>query len=104
MRRRILAGSLFAVLVSFAAFAQQRVLIVDSRASRDGDGSIEHPYKTIGAALQAADEGETIFVTPSSDPYVESVTLKPGQKLIGSSSDEAIRSLEIGRASCRERV
>ena len=93
--RRIFASCLFAVLSSSAAFAQQRVLIVDNRVSRDGDGSVEHPFKTIGAASQASDEGDAIYVTPSSDPYAESVTLKPGQKLIGSNSDEAIRSLGV---------
>lgn len=95
MRRLVLTSSLFAVFVSFAAFAQPRVLIVDNHVSRDGDGSVEHPFKTIGAAVQTGEEGETIYVTPSSDSYVESVTLKPGQKLVGSNSDEAIRSLGV---------
>jgi len=92
--RRIFTGCLFAVLVSSAAFAQ-RLLIVDNRVSTNGDGSVEHPFKTIAAASETSQEGDVIYVTPSSDPYAEAVTLKPGQKLVGSNSDETIRSLGI---------
>jgi len=93
--RRIFVGCLFAVLVSSAAVAQQKLLVVDNRVSTGGDGSVEHPFKTIAAASQGSGEGDIIYVTPSSDPYAESVTLKEGQKLVGSNADEAIRSLGI---------
>jgi len=91
--KRIVAGCLFAVLFPIAVSA--RVLVVDNRVSSSGDGTVEHPFKTIAAAAETGDEGDVIYVTPSSDPYAEIVTLKPEQKLVGSNADEAIRSLGI---------
>jgi hypothetical protein len=93
--RRILAGCFFAVLLPAAAFAQQHVIVVDNHASQNGNGTFDHPFKTLAAAAEASQEGDVIYVTPSSDPYVESVALKAGQKLVGASNDEIIRSLGI---------
>jgi hypothetical protein len=93
--KRIVAACLFTFLLPIAAFAQQRVLVVDNRVSTNGDGTVEHPFKTITAALDTSSEGDIIYVTPSSDAYAENVTLKPGQKLVGTNADETIRSLGI---------
>ena len=47
------------------------------------DGSVIYPYKTISAAITAANSGDTIFVWPGT--YTEDLTLKPGVNLVGQS-------------------
>ena len=46
-----------------------------------GDGSRERPFSTISQGVQ---RGTIVYVAESEAPYVESVTLKKGQMLIGS--------------------
>jgi hypothetical protein len=46
-------------------------------------GSVLYPYKTIQAAITAANSGDTIFIWPGT--YTEDLTLKPSVNLIGQS-------------------
>lgn len=76
------AAFLLILLTLFAAApASAEVVFVDNRATPGGNGSHQWPYTTIG---QAARSGTIIYVAESNAPYVESVTLKKGQMLIGS--------------------
>lgn len=47
------------------------------------DGSVIYPYKTITAAITAANSGDTIYIWPGT--YTEDLTLKPGVNLSGQS-------------------
>ena len=47
------------------------------------DGSTIYPYKTITAAITAANSGDTIYIWPGT--YTEDLTLKPGVNLAGQS-------------------
>jgi len=47
------------------------------------DGSTIYPYKTISAAITAANSGDTIYIWPGT--YTEDLTLKPGVNLAGQS-------------------
>ncbi|HSY51575.1 MAG TPA: hypothetical protein VLC46_22425 [Thermoanaerobaculia bacterium] len=82
IRSRLLAN-LLAVLMVFAgaAAASASAVFVDNRATPGGNGSHQWPFTTIGQAVQA---GAVIYVAESGTPYVESVTLRKGQMLIGS--------------------
>jgi hypothetical protein len=66
-----IAGTAFGASVAF----------VDNRAAAGGNGSREQPFSTIAAAASAA---TIIYIAESDKPYLESVTLKKGQMLIGS--------------------
>jgi hypothetical protein len=57
------------------------VAFVDNRAPAGGSGSREQPFNTIATAVSAA---TIVYVAESDKPYLESVTLKKGQMLIGS--------------------
>lgn len=92
---RIVVSCLLAVLIAPFASAQAHLLVVDGHVASNGDGSVEHPFKTIAAASHASGEGDVIYVTPSADAYAEAVTLKRGQALVGLASDEAIRSFDV---------
>jgi hypothetical protein len=72
------------VLVMLAiagAAAGAPVAFVDNRAATGGIGSLEQPFTSIAVAANTA---TIIYVAESDKPYVESVTLKKGQMLIGS--------------------
>ena len=60
------------------------VIFVDNRASAPEEGTHDHPFVTITQAERAAGFGAVIYVAESDKPYLEGVTLKQGQKLIGS--------------------
>lgn len=76
------AAFLLILLTLFgAATASAEVVFVDNRATPGGNGSHQWPYTTIGQAVQ---RGNIVYVAESGTPYVESVTLKKGQMLIGS--------------------
>lgn len=79
MRRTLPTLLLFAVLPVLAA---NRVAFVDNTHPVGGNGSAQSPYATIAAAL--ASGAEAVYVAQTTTPYVESVTLQKGQKLVGS--------------------
>jgi hypothetical protein len=66
----VFAGAAFGASVAF----------VDNRAAAGGVGSREQPFTTISAAGNAT----IIYVAESDKPYLENVTLRKGQMLIGS--------------------
>lgn len=89
------------VLLAFAGAATaSSVVFVDNRAAAGGDGSRERPFATIGQGVQS---GTIVYVAESDAPYIESVSLKKGQMLIGSAYGlDAVRTelhAEIGAAS-----
>jgi hypothetical protein len=67
-----------------ATAASGNVVFVDNRATPGGDGSRQSPFSTIAQGVQSASTGGVVYVAESNAPYVESVTLKKGQMLIGS--------------------
>jgi hypothetical protein len=64
-----------------SAAAASSVVFVDNRAAAGGDGTREHPVSTIGQGVAMA---AIVYVAESDTPYIESVSLKKGQMLIGS--------------------
>lgn len=66
----------------------------------NGTGSETSPFNTIQAAVQAAGEGETIFVyaNTAAPATVEpgNITLKPGQKLVGQGAGLSFRTISAG--------
>ncbi|MGH9424642.1 MAG: hypothetical protein ACRD3J_32005, partial [Thermoanaerobaculia bacterium] len=75
------AFSLILLVLLVAVPASATVLFVDNRATPGGNGSRQWPFTTIGQAVQS---GNIIYVAETTTPYIESVTLKKGQMLIGS--------------------
>jgi hypothetical protein len=73
---------LLRLLVLFAALPAlaRHVVFVDNSAPPNGDGTAARPL----ASIAAADGAEVIFVVETATPYVENVTLRKGQSLIGS--------------------
>jgi hypothetical protein len=69
------------LVLASAVTARAGVAFVDNRAAPGGDGSRERPFTTIGQAVQ---RDTILYVAESDKPYIESVTLKKGQMLIGS--------------------
>src|SRR5712692_6021129 len=81
------------VLLLVAVPASARVVFVDNSRPPGGNGSLQQPMMSIA---QAAAQGDVIFVAETPTPYVESVTLRRGQMLIGSAYGlDAIRG-QIG--------
>jgi hypothetical protein len=72
--------SIFIAFVAAAA-AAANVVYVDNRATPGGNGTRQWPFTTIGQAVQG---GNVIYVAETPTPYIESVTLKKGQMLVGS--------------------
>jgi hypothetical protein len=71
---------LICLVIAGAAFGAS-VVFVDNRAPAGGSGSHEQPFNTIAAAVNTA---TIVYVAESDKPYIESVTLRKGQMLIGS--------------------
>jgi hypothetical protein len=69
------------VVLGGASAASANAVFVDNRATPGGNGSRQWPFTTIGQAVQT---GTVVYVAESNAPYIESVTLKKGQMLIGS--------------------
>jgi hypothetical protein len=89
------------VFLAFAGAATaSSVVFVDNRAAAGGNGTRERPFATINQGVQS---GTIVYVAESDTPYIESVTLKKGQMLIGSAFGlDAVRTelhAEIGDVS-----
>lgn len=66
------------------------VVFVDNSKPAGGDGSAQRPLTSIAAA---ASMGDVIYVAETATPYLESVSLRSGQVLIGSAYGlEALRA------------
>jgi len=74
-------SALLIISLLLASAASANVVFVDNRATPGGDGTRQWPFSTIAQAVQG---GNVIYVAETPTPYVESVTLKKGQMLIGS--------------------
>ncbi len=81
IRTVVLTVILIVALTFSAAVARAAVAFVDNRSAPGGDGSRDRPFATISQGVQSAD---VVYVAESDKPYLESVTLKKGQLLIGS--------------------
>jgi hypothetical protein len=79
-RLALVAIALLAVPVS------ARVIYVDNRVTGAGQGSAERPFATITDAARHSVPNDIIYVMETAQPYVESVVLQRGQKLIGSAA------------------
>ncbi len=71
----------FFLLVTLPALAA-RVAWVDNTKPAGGDGSQAQPYSTLEGAVGSG--AEFVYVLQTNLPYVESVTLRKGQALVGS--------------------
>jgi hypothetical protein len=60
-------------------------LYVDDQADPGGDGSLENPFSTISAGLEAAVFGDTVNVLPGN--YAESVVIGKGVALVGAGAN-----------------
>src|SRR5258708_7380477 len=69
------------LVVTLPALAA-RVVFVDNARPTGGDGSAQSPYATIASG--AGSGAEVVYVAQTATPYVESMTLRKGQMLIGS--------------------
>lgn len=72
---------LILLTLSGAVPVSAQVVFVNNQVTPGGNGSRQWPFTTIG---QAVPGGNIIYVAETTTPYVESVTLKKGQMLIGS--------------------
>ena len=84
MKVWILRGLLamaFASIVAFSGFAD--TIFVDiTNDTGEEDGTPEHPFNTITEGINAASQGDEVFVAPGS--YNEKVLMKDGVNLVGS--------------------
>lgn len=73
------------MILALSAEMMTNVIYVDG--SRPGEytpnGSVIYPYKTVAAAITAANSGDTVYIWPGT--YTENLTLKPGVNLVGQS-------------------
>jgi len=74
-------SALLIISLLLAASASADVVFVDNRATPGGNGTRQWPFSTIAQAITA---GTVVYVAETPTPYVESVTLRKGQMLIGS--------------------
>jgi hypothetical protein len=80
--------AVFVIAPSLAFSSHNKSLYVNAKANGMEDGSRNHPYKTIGSAIDKADSNTEIHV--SKGEYVENITLKKGIKLFGEDADNTI--------------
>lgn len=75
--------------VPFLAFSSRHGnLYVNAKASGMEDGSKDHPFETIGSAVDKADSNTDIHIAKGE--YEENITLKKGIKLFGEDADNTI--------------
>ncbi len=92
--RKLKIGFLVVILATamvvpvFGLASHSKDLYVNAKASGMENGSRNHPYKTIGSAIDKADSNTKIHV--SKGEYEENITLKKGIKLFGEDADNTI--------------
>lgn len=85
LNRELILGFAFAAMlaVPVVVFGGTKVIFVDDNASGNEDGSFDHPYHSIGDALDHAKDGTEVHV--KNGKYRENITLPKGVKLFGES-------------------
>lgn len=83
----ILLLAVFALPV-LALAGQDKKIYVDANASGTENGSSEHPYKTIGKALDKADDNTEIHIAAGT--YKENIEIPKGVKVYGSDKNDVI--------------
>jgi hypothetical protein len=85
--------AIFAIVISLATSASARVIFVDSVAVAPGQGTRQWPFTALASAASVSGFGDVIYVVDSGTPYTDSIVLKKGQILVGSSFGlDAVRS------------
>ena len=84
------------ILLGFAPFAwtmaHTETIYVDKDGSGSADGSNDHPYHSIGDALDHAKDGDQVLVAKGS--YKESIKIPKGVELRSQSSDRSDVTIE----------
>jgi hypothetical protein len=101
IRKKWLVIALFSVILAVAPFlvasSHKTKLYVNNDANGTQDGSVSHPFKTIGKAMDKADSKTEIHV--SNGTYKENIALKKGVALYGESEDGVVIKAKDGNNS-----
>jgi Right handed beta helix region len=93
LRLRSLALLIVFMLAASAQAAGRRVVFVDNRVPPGGAGSNRQPFASLAEAMRFANDFDVVFVAETDQPYVDSITLRRGQMLVGSAFGlDAIRT------------
>lgn len=79
--------------------AYYNVIHVDNAAAAGGNGTAEHPFKTLAAAQAASAVNDIIYVhrgTGTTAGYDTGIVLKNNQMLLGSGNSYVIQTTEVG--------
>ncbi len=88
-KRVFIVFALLAISLPFFSFAgHNKKIYVDSNAGSEQDGSLTHPYKTIGKALEKAKDNTEIHI--SNGTYKENLEIPSGVDIYGQNSDKTI--------------
>ena len=88
------------VLVNTATGLTQNIIVVDSNAAMDGDGSAENPFNLLSSAQTAAGDNDLIYVIGGGATLTGGITLADvGQKLVGSGSDLTLDDLGVAASN-----
>lgn len=87
LSKEFMLGVAFAVLIAVPAivFGGSKQVYVDKNANGSEDGSYDHPYRSLGRALNHAKEGTDIRIAKGT--YKENITIPKGVKLFGKKND-----------------
>jgi len=90
--KKLAALALIAILAAtlpvFVFSSHKTKLYVNKNANGTQDGSVNHPYKTIGAAMSKAGKKTEIHIAKGT--YKENVEIKKGVEIYGSDRDKVI--------------
>ncbi|MBW2455849.1 MAG: right-handed parallel beta-helix repeat-containing protein [Deltaproteobacteria bacterium] len=73
-------------------------LYVDETAAEEGDGSAEHPFRTVRQALEVDRPFDTISVAPGAYPIPSPWTVDATLRVVGASAEETTLEAEPGSA------
>ncbi|MCX6763285.1 MAG: right-handed parallel beta-helix repeat-containing protein [Candidatus Moranbacteria bacterium] len=92
MKIKLIAVTIVALIMLatplFTFSSHSHNIYVDDSASGTQDGSTEHPYKTIGDAMDHADENTQIHVAKGT--YNENIKIKKGVEIYGSDQEDVV--------------
>lgn len=83
----IFAGVTLAVLLPVLAFGDTDVIVVDKDARGSETGSYSNPYRTIGKALEHAENGTEVRVKKGK--YQENIEIPKGVKVVSDGEDRS---------------
>lgn len=86
--------AVLAVAPFLAASSHKAKLFVDAKTSGTETGSVEHPFKTIGKALDKAGKNTEIHVAKGK--YKENITIKEEVDIFGASEDGVVIEAKDG--------